>query len=164
MDISFKPLPHHNAMLYSKYRYNTCEKSIQYFEPHFLFLKCTKMCLNDAKSFYAKCQPAGYYHHVICLRLTVFVSSLCDLHFIRAHVSLLFFFSSLLSSISFLQPVSDGPVVVTPASFPTRLFKAYAVSCLRMRSSVCVCVCMCLYPLFISTRYTVDLLLFLWCR
>lgn len=36
--------------------------------------------------------------------------------------------------------MSDGPVVVTPASFPTRLFKAYAVSCLRMRSSVCVCV------------------------
>lgn len=75
---------------------------------------------------------------MICLRLTVFVSSLCDLHFICAHVSLLSFFSSLLSSISFLQPVSDGPVVVTPASFPTRLLKAYAVSCLQMRSYVCV--------------------------
>jgi len=30
--------------------------------------------------------------------------------------------------------VSDGPVVVTPASFPTRLLKAYAVSCLQIRS------------------------------
>ncbi len=56
-----------------------------------------------------------------------------------AHVSLLFFSSSLLSFISFLQPVSDGPVVVTLASFPTRLLKAYAVSCLQMRLCMCVC-------------------------
>lgn len=29
--------------------------------------------------------------------------------------------------------MSDGPVVATPVSFPTRLLKAYAVSCLQMR-------------------------------